>query len=345
MLSFRLTMLPPLALVVATVQVVGCSGIQTRPVVAKEDLTTPALQQLAARAKPGILGAAVLNLRTGQISSVNGNVPLPLQSVFKLPLGIYVMHLAEKGELSLEDKVTFAKADLSIFYSPIADAFGTRQSYTIRELVAASVSDSDNTAADWLLERVGGPQALTRFFQDRSLRHFRVDRFERELQPESVGLPVSAGRMLNAESYRRYRQSVPVEVRMAGMQRYLADPRDRMSATDAVQMLAMLDAGQFLNPVHTRDLMQILAATPSGGNRLKSGAPKDASLYHKTGSSADVEGLNGATNDIGIISLPDGGRLAVAAFLSGSSLPLEERERLIADVASNAVRSMHRSPQ
>lgn len=317
----------------------GCSSKQVGVVGSGQDAVTPALQQLAERAEPGVLGGAVLDLRTGQVWSVNGNVPQPLQSVFKLPLAIYVMHLAEKGVLSLDERVTLTKADLSIFYSPITDDFDSRQEYTIRELVAANVSNSDNTAADWLLERVGGPQSLTRYFHDRGLRQFRVDRFERELQPESVGLPISAGGMADGESYREYRASVPVDVRTAGMRRYLADPRDRMSAVDAVQMLAMLDAGQLLNPEHTRELMQILLETPSGANRLKAGVPDAALVYHKTGTGADVEALNAATNDIGIIALPDGRRLAVAAFLSGSSLPAEQRDALIAEVARIADQS------
>jgi len=46
-----------------------------------------------------------------------------------------------------------------------------------------------------------------------------------------------------------------------------------------------------------------------------------------------------ATNDIGIISLPDGAKLAVAAFLSGSKLLAEDWDRLIANVVRLAVNS------
>lgn len=204
--------------------------------------------------------------------------------------------------------------------------------------MVASVSDSDNTAADWLLKRAGGPEALTEFFQRRGFRHFRVDRYEHELQPESVGLPTSSGRMLDPDAYRRYRSAVPIQVRRAGMARYLSDPRDRMSANDAVKMLAMLDAGQLLDSANTTELMKVLLATPAGPDRLKAGVPKGALVYHKTGTSSDVGALNGATNDMGIIALPDGTRLAVAAFLSGSSLPADDRARVLASVAEAATR-------
>lgn len=338
MLAKRAASLASCVLLLASFQTAGCATPQKYPLVEGEDTTTHALERVAERARPGVLGAAVLDLRTGKIASVSGNTPFPLQSVFKLPLGIYVMKLAETGAMSLDERVTFTQADLSIFHSPIADAFDRRQSYTIQELVEAVVADSDNTAADWLLERVGGPQELTRFFRDHGLRQFRVDRYERDLQPESVGLPTSAGRMKDSDAYRHYRASVPIEIQKAGMQRYLADPRDRMSPIDAVRLLAMLDGGQLLNSENTREMMAILLGTPTGAKRLKAGAPTNARVYHKTGSSADVGTLNGATNDIGIIALPDGRRVAVAAFLSGSSRSIEERELLIADVAAAATR-------
>ena len=337
MSAYRIPALAPFVLIIAAFETTSCATVLRNPHVSQVDPTTQALEKLAEQATPGILGAAVLDLQTGALSSVNGNTPLPLQSVFKLPLSIYVMHLAETGVISLEERVTLSQSDLSIFYSPITEAFAHRQSYTIRELVAAAVSDSDNTAADWLLERTGGPKALSKFFQARGLRQFRVDRYERELQPESVGLPASAGQMTDSDAYQRYRASIPIEARTAGMQRYLADPRDRMSAVDAVRLLAMLNAGRLLNRRHTLELMEILVGTPSGPNRLKAGVPTDVLVYHKTGSSADVGALNGATNDIGIIALPDGRRFAVSAFLSGSSRPIEERERLIADVGAAAV--------
>ena len=335
-MPFRAAYQLSLTALATTLSLAGCSGSRAPATAAIKGAADPSLLAVAGQAKPAILGAAVLNLRTRQISSVNGDVPLPLQSVFKLPLGIYVMHLAERGKLSLDEKVTLSKNDLSIFFSPIAESFDARQVYTIRELVAANVSDSDNTAADWLLKRVGGPVALTGFFQHRGFRHFRVDRYEHELQPESVGLPSGSGRMLDPDAYRRYRSAAPIQVRRAGMERYLADPRDRMSANDAVKMLSMLDAGKLLNSANTTELMKVLLATPSGPDRLKAGVPKGALVYHKTGTSSDVEALNGATNDIGIIALPDGTRLAVAAFLSGSTLTAEDRARVLASVAEAA---------
>jgi beta-lactamase class A len=311
----------------------ACSKEEAPPPVAAADSITPALEQLAERAKPGTLGVLMLDLATNQARGVNIDKPLPMQSVFKLPLAIYVLALADQGKLALDEKVTLTKDQLSVSHSPIAEKFDDRQDYTIEELVRAAVATSDNSAADILLKRVGGPQALTRFFQEKGVTDFRVDRYEYELQPQSVGLPKFTGQWIGSKAWTDARKQVPLESQRAAMTLYLADPRDRMSPRAGVQILALLERGKLLSPASTKKMMEIMAATVTGADRLKAGAPKGATVYHKTGTGADVETRNSATNDIGIIELPGGRRIAVAALLTGSELPPEQRAQIIAEVA------------
>jgi hypothetical protein len=47
-----------------------------------------------------------------------------------------------------------------------------------------------------------------------------------------------------------------------------------------------------------------------------------------------------ATNDVGIASSPDGKRVAIAVFIAGSKAPLEEREKVMSDIASAVVKAM-----
>ncbi len=300
---------------------------------AAADTVTPQLEQLAEQAKPGTLGVMMLDLATNEARGVNAGTAMPMQSVFKLPLGIYVMHLAQNGQLSLDEKITITKDQLSPSHSPVAENLAKKSEYTIEELVRATVQQSDNTAADILMKRTGGPQALTRFFQERGIGEFRVDRYEYELQPQSVGLPKFTGQWIGTDELTEALEQVPIESQKAAMMLYLADPRDRMSPRAGAQMLAMLERGKLLSPEYTKKMMDIMRGTTTGGNRLKAGVPKGAIVYHKTGTGWDVAERNSATNDIGIIELPDGRRIAVAVLLSGSEAPQEQREKIIADVA------------
>jgi beta-lactamase class A len=95
----------------------------------------------------------------------------------------------------------------------------------------------------------------------------------------------------------------------------------------------MLATGKLLSPASTTKLMEILEGTTTGTDRLKAGAPEGATVYHKTGTGASVETIATAINDVGIIELSGGRRIAVAAYLAGSDLPPEQRAAVVAEVA------------
>jgi beta-lactamase class A len=59
-------------------------------------------------------------------------------------------------------------------------------------------------------------------------------------------------------------------------------------------------------------------------------------VAHKTGTDATRNGLTRATNDVGIVTLPDGRHLAVAVFVKDSTADETTRDRAIAGVARAA---------
>lgn len=300
---------------------------------APSDTLTPALAALAEKAVPGALAVSVVDVTTGEARGVHSEKPMPMQSVFKLPLGIMVLDHVDKGRLKLDEKIILTKDQLSTPHSPIADAFPGKSEYTIEQLVRAAIVESDNTAADILLKRVGGPEALTRFFQDRGIKSFRLDRYEYELQSQAVGLQPFTHQWIGTKAFMDAVGQVPVEAQQAAMRIYLADPRDRVTARDAAEILVLLDKGRLLSPQSTARIMDMLKSAVTGAARLKAGVPEGATVYHKTGAGPTVEGVNSASNDIGIIELADGRKLAVAVFLSGSELGPEQRDAIIAQVA------------
>ena len=290
-----------------------------------------ALDQLAVRNQPAMLGAYALDLSSKEARGVNEDQPMPMQSVFKLPLAIFIMDAADKGRMRLDERITLSADDISVHYSPISEAYPKRKDYTLEELVRAVVVDSDNAAADLLLKRIGGPATLTRFFGDKGIGSFRLDRYENELQPQTWGLTTT--RFANRAAYVEARNALSPEQQRAAIRSYLTDPRDRVSARDMVRLLAMLDQGQLLSAASASKVMEMMRQTPSGPDRIKAALPEGAILYHKTGTGADVQGINGASNDAGIVQLPDGRKIAVAVFFAGSARPAPERAAVIADAA------------
>jgi beta-lactamase class A len=117
----------------------------------------------------------------------------------------------------------------------------------------------------------------------------------------------------------------------------MADPRDTATLPSTLDFLSRLAQGQLLSAVSTRLLLRLMTDSPIGADRLRAGLPAGASLAHRTGSAATDLGLTPATNDIGIVTLPDGRRLAMAAYLAGSTATETVRDHLIADAARLAI--------
>lgn len=292
-----------------------------------------ALDRLARQARPGVFAVGVADLATGQTVGVALDRPVPMQSVFKALLGALVLAEVDAGRLALDSAVVLTRADLAPPYSPVADAWPGRARYTVAELLESAVGTSDNTAADVLMRLVGGPAAVTRFLRAHGIAGVRVDRYEREFQPQSVGLGPFQEAWIGEAAFTRALAAVPLARRRAALRAYLADLRDTATPRGALAFLRALHAGRLLSPASTARLLDVMTRTGTGARRLKAGLPAGAALAHKTGAGRTEQGVNAATNDIGLVTLPDGRRFAVAAFLAGSTAPDSAREALFAAAA------------
>lgn len=80
-----------------------------------------------------------------------------------------------------------------------------------------------------------------------------------------------------------------------------------------------------------------MTETSTGPNRLKGLLPKDAVVAHKTGTSpTNDDKLTPATNDVGIIVLPNGKHLAIAVLVCNSKADEATRDKVIAQIAKAA---------
>lgn len=228
----------------------------------------------------------------------------PMQSVFKLPLAIAVLHRVEQGKLTLDQPVRFLPDDriLPHVYSPLQDQYPQANvDVPLRDLLEKSVSLSDNVAADILLRIVGGPQI--------------VDDYIRSLG--NVGFHLR-------DSERVLHQDVQAQY------------RDWWEPAGAVQLLRRLSDHSPLTPDHTALLLHWMQSTPQRLARISRQLPPGTAVAHKTGTSDVDNGLAHATNDIGLITLPDGRRLAIAIFVTDSRADEATRTNVIARIARAA---------
>jgi beta-lactamase class A len=295
---------------------------------------------LAARAVPGILGFGLMNLESGESWVRLGDRPFPMMSVFKLPLGAAVLSEVDAGRLALTEILTFSELDLSPPLSPIADGWPGRTAYTVAELFSAALGESDNTAADALMKRIGGPGAVNSWLQARKIDEVRIDRYERELGPDALGMAPFRAAWRGEAAFSAAVASIAPERRHAAMVAYMVDPRDTASPRGMLGFLRRLAGGELISPASTRLLLTTLERTPRGIDRIRAGLPKGASFAHKPGTSSSDQGLSAAFNDVGIFTLPDRRSYAIAAFLSGSTAPEASRAALFADLGRISARSV-----
>jgi beta-lactamase class A len=228
----------------------------------------------------------------------------PMQSVFKLPLALTALHLVEEGKFSLDQPIRFLPSDriLPHTYSPLQAKYPEANvDVPLRELLSAAVSLSDNAAADVVLRIVGGPAAV-----DNYLKSIGVTGFHLEDGEDGLARDVTA-------QYRNW-----------------------FEPAGAVQFLRRISDDSPLTPQHTRLLLQWMQETSTGSHRIKGDLPAGTVVMHKTGSSGTKNGVTFATNDIGLITLPDGRRLAIAVFVSDSPADEATRDAVIARIAKAA---------
>jgi len=102
-------------------------------------------------------------------------------------------------------------------------------------------------------------------------------------------------------------------------------------------LLDMIYHNKTLSKVNTDFLYKIMTETSTGPKRLKGLLPAGTVVAHKTGTSpTNAEGLSPSTNDVGIITLPNGKHLAIAVFVCNSTNDEATREGVIAKIAKAA---------
>jgi beta-lactamase class A len=100
-----------------------------------------------------------------------------------------------------------------------------------------------------------------------------------------------------------------------------------------LELLRVFHRGAGLSPASRDLLLRLMQESVPGAQRIKGLLPQGTLVAHKTGTSGTVNGVTAATNDVGIVTLPDGRHMAVVVFVSDSKGTLAAREGVIARMA------------
>ncbi len=319
------------SLTLACVLVTGGDGLTAG------SLRRPDLQQALDRLVRGFNGrvGACIRDAAGAVC-VNGGQRFSLQSVMKLMVGIAVMDAVDRQGWKLDDEVIVRKQDLSIGVQPIARLVtGDGYRTTIDDLVRRAIVDSDSAATDILIARLGGAQTVQAVLARHDLPGVRVDRDERRLQTDTIGLTWKP-EFVDTRVLAHAVAAVPAARRAAAFRAYQKDVRDTATPMGMVVLLHALAEGKLVSAAGTKRLLEIMEQTVTFPDRLKAGVPAGWTLGHKTGTSSTWEKVTAATNDVGILKAPDGGTVSIAVFIGDARASAIARASMIASIARAA---------
>jgi len=226
-----------------------------------------------------------------------------MQSVYKCPIAMATLNLVDQGKLMLDQPVRLTVADYvpSEIHSPVRDQFPNGTTVTLKELLRLAVMESDGSASDKLLDLDGGEQVVESYLVRLGVTGIKIRTKERDMA---------------ADSRAQYRS--------------WAHP------SEAAKLLRKIWKGEGLTRESRALLLDMMTNTSTAPHRIKFLLPEGTIVAHKSGTSGMARGLAAATNDCGIVTLPNGRHLIIAVFVMDSSADEATRDMVIAKVAKLA---------
>ena len=259
------------------------------------DVQRDVAQRLRAieRDSRGRLGVHILDTASGATFGHRPDERFPMCSTFKLLASALVLRRVDLGQESLERRIPFGAGDL-VAASPVTEKHASGAGMTLGELCEATLTTSDNTAANLILASYGGPARLTAYARELGDTVTRLDRIEPALNDWRAG-----------------------------------DLRDTTSPRAMLGSLQKVAFGEALSAASRETLQRWLLSNTTGDRRLKAGLPAGWRIGDKTGTSDP-----GTSNDIGIVWPPQRAPLLVTAYLTGAGAPSAARDDTLAKVGA-----------
>ncbi|MCW1922029.1 class A beta-lactamase [Luteolibacter arcticus] len=242
----------------------------------------------------GRLGVTVLELDKRASLSHRGRERFAMCSTFKFLLAAAVAARVDAGDEQWDRKIAYGKKDL-IPWTPVTGKEENLKAgfMTVDALCEASMTWSDNTAANLLLATIGGPEGLTRYLRSIGDATTRLDRIEPDLNANVRG-----------------------------------DERDTSTPDAMIATMEKLLFGTPLTDASKEKLIGWLVANHTGDKRIRAAMDPAWRTGDKTGT-----GENGAANDIAVVWPEGRKPFLIVVFYDAAEATPEQRETVIADAA------------
>ena len=256
------------------------------------------------------VGILFRDLKTGETTGVNMDVPFPTASMYKLYILAELYRKAYAGECKLSDRILLEDSMRSIG-SGVLKNLGEGASLTLRDFAMLMMNLSDNTATNVLFRYLGRDAIQKNVVEALGLSATKCDFDCTDLIDFYFGLngrTIAQLREDNGGNFPNLRNT-PY---------YLCETEEnnQTSCMDAAAMFEMIYRGEWVNREACDDILEILKLCQTNG-RIPFDLPPTVPVAHKTGT------LDRLCVDTGIVFAP-GGDYILCLFYNGNLASEEE---------------------
>lgn len=245
------------------------------------------------------IAVASINVETGDTFYYNATDHVPPQSTIKFPVAIMIMKQVDSGKMALDKPFILLKDELNIgTNSTLVKDLKGATSMSVHKLLEYMTHVSDNISFCGFTRHLGGAKEIEKYIKSTGLNDISVTSME--------GHPYVDFNNLN-ETW--------------------------CTPQDMAKLMVKFYKGELMSKTSTDTLRSIMERTTGGTKRIKGLLPEGTVVAHKTGSSNTVDGKTLATNDIGIVTLPNGQHLAMAIYVHDITGDMDYAESIIAALA------------
>lgn len=247
----------------------------------------------------GHIGTVVKNINDGSVLNYHGDQKWYLSSTVKIFVAISLLEDVEKGKISLDEKYQLKTSDYidgggKLKWSPAGTEF------SIRDLFQAMLRESDSTATDILIRRIGLEELnrdVKRWIPDAGPMTTLADvrlRMYSELHPKAKNLTNMDFVELRNTPLEKRHEALARKLGIAAkdlqaksieeaFEKFYQKGYNEISLTGFVQVLEKLAKGEMLTPEHTKLMLETMESMQTGDERLKAGFPENLRFAQKTG--------------------------------------------------------------
>lgn len=240
------------------------------------------------------VGIAIQNIENGDTLTINNELHFPMQSVYKFPLAMAVLHQVDEGKMSLKQMIHIKEKELlKNTWSPLKRKHPKGDlDISLAELLDYVVAKSDNNGCDVLFRIMGGTKQVEQYFHGLGYTNIAIKTTEKQMH--------------KGEKVQYTNWCLPSEM---------------------TNILSDFYLQKHLSKSSNEFLMNLMIQSENGPQRIKGLLPTETTVAHKTGTGIKV------VNDVGIITLPSGNHIAISVFIQHAEEEFETIELLIAQIS------------